>query len=549
MVRLPLEDDEQSPAYPSAAEPFVPDAYLAAVARARPGEYLLQVPADTGLLHASRGLNRPRIPSVAPADEAPPTEPQPPEPTPRVWKPPATRPAMPAPDGPNLLLIFADDLAANMTGFEGNREIQTPRLDGLAASGACFLRCYTPTPQDAPSQAVLLTGQYPHTHGVIRDGLGLAPYTDTFTARLYRRGYTCGVVGSVRLPEAQSHQPGHGLHDFVAADDGQWTGARAWVNGQEQWVEQYLLDWQADRAMQFIETNQARPFFLWLCLGAPREPLAYPPGTEASYPPATLARPDTSQIELSMRPPRLNAAPIATAYAKREPLLAEDRSKYYAMVTRMDANIGRVLDRLDALGLQQKTVVIFVSGNGLALGDHKLYGKGPAFYEELVRGPLLVRYPRLTRPGMRMDHVVGLVDVAPTLLELAGLEPPRTMQGDSLVPLLRDPEHAAFAGEEFFECDPPAPTTPDARPAAAPGPGEFSARGLVTRNFKFVDFLDGSSALYDLKRDPDEMENLSAIMTNSGHPRHNEVKRNYESVQKVLRDRLTLWRKKTKDLQ
>ena len=275
-----------------------------------------------------------------------------------------------------------------MTGFEGNSTIKTPNLDRLAADGVWFSRCYTPTPQSAPAHATVLTGQYPHTHGVRADGLALNRDADTFTARLEKIGYACGFVGDWDLPSQRANDPGFGLNDYLATDDGKWTGAKVCVNGNKDTVKGYLTDWQADRAIEFLDRFHERPFCLWVSFDAPHEPLEYPPDAAQQYPPDALKLPKTMEVDKKTWPTKLQNSPPSARFAPRkanQKSLRQDLSKYYATIARTDQDIGRILARVDKLGLRGKTVVIFACCNGYALGNHALDGKGPAFFEELVR--------------------------------------------------------------------------------------------------------------------------------------------------------------------
>src|SRR5690606_26134294 len=134
-----------------------------------------------------------------------------------------------------------------------------------------------------------------------------------------------------------------------------------------------------------------------------------------------------------------------------EKALLVERTTYGAMVSRLDRNIGRILEHLDGAGLRKNTLVIFTSASGSALGEHSLLGTAPAFYGGLVPVPLLVRFPGMAEAGMEIDRIVGLVDLAPTLLEAAGQHVPFTMQGDRLVSLLKNPRGTGHGDEEFFE--------------------------------------------------------------------------------------------------
>lgn len=216
------------------------------------------------------------------------------------------------------------------------------------------------------------------------------------------------------------------------------------------------------------------------------------------------------------------------------------------MVSRLDRNVGRILQQVDELGLRKKTVVVFASASGFALGDHGLYGTGPAFYEELVRVPLLVRYPGLTRPDTNIERIVGLVDLAPTFLELTEQRRSFVMHGHSLVPLFEDADSWSHGNEEFFAYD------------RQPGDKSRSerdyvceVRGMVTKNFKFVDYRDGSFSLFDLKRDPQEKNDLSRKHTAGGSTMGLDpgqaVEAHYIPVFRVLRERLNQWQKQTRD--
>lgn len=429
-----------------------------------------------------------------------------------------------AAEQPNILFLYSDDQAANMTGFEGHPLIKTPHLDQLASEGVFFPRCYVPTPMCAPSRACVLTGQYPHTHTVTTNNLPLKPGVETLSALLTKHGYACGIVGKWHLTYDTVARPGYGFEDYVATIGQPWTweDCDVWVQGTKGKADKFLTDWIADRAIEFLEKPREKPFFLWVCFRAPHSPTIYPPGTEDLYPPESIELPKSMGIDLKHEPtPLRNSLPATKFKQMNEQKLREERSKYYAMITHVDANIGRILQRVDELQLRDTTLVVFASDNGWALGDHQLYMKGPAFYEELIRGPLLMRYPKLTKPGLKIDRIVSQVDLAPTFLELAGLPAPMAMQGRSLLPVIHDPNTRRHRDERFFEFQ-------------AQNNDKCEVRGIVTTKYKFVDYLGGTDQFFDLKRDPDEMHNAISVAE-------------YASVVNVLKKRLELWREQTKD--
>jgi len=434
-------------------------------------------------------------------------------------------PPVQASDRLNIIVLMADDLIARMTGFAGHPFIKTPHLDQLAAEGIYFSRCYTPTPQCAPSRASFLTGQYPHTNSVMTAGEMIKPESETFSARLAANGYACAIVGKWDLPYHNAARPGYGFTDYTATcgEPWSWQDCDVWVQGQKSKADKFLTDWIADRAIEYLDRPHDRPFFLWVSFQAPHSLSGYPPGTEELYPPESVDLPRTMKMGKQLLPPQLRNSPTAKDFKKlNEQQLREARSKYDAMVTHLDANIGRILQRVHALKLRDNTLVIFASDNGLALGGHELYGEGPAFYEELIRSPLLIQYPKFAPlSGVKIDKVVSMIDLAPTILELAKVPIPMAMQGRSLLSLIRRPDTQRHTNERFLEYH-------------ALGDYKCDVRGIVTDKYKLIDYLGGTGQFYDLKRDPDEIRN--AIKDAE-----------YEVVVKVLRMRLDLWRKMTKD--
>ena len=431
------------------------------------------------------------------------------------------------PARPNIVFVFTDDQAPGMTGYEGNVDIKTPNLDRLASESSRFMRCYAPTPQCAPSRASVLTGMYPHRHGVTTNG-GLLPVgADTIASRLTRAGYACGVVGKWHLPPGNAARPGLGFDAYSAmhGEGWAWRDSPVWVNGEERKADKYLTDWDTDRAIEFIEQSKDQPFFLWLCYNAPHTPLDYPPETESLYPPEGLTIPDVVDAG-TLYPGQLQQSVPVAEFRKLKSTpdeLRRRRSKYYAMITQVDRNVGRLLEQLTSTGVAENTVVIFASDNGWALGENALYSKGPLFVDALARVPMLIRDPRRAKGGATVDRVVSLVDLAPTILEIAGLEPPPTMHGRSLTRLLDDRDDPRHVDECFLEYD-------------KQKGKEYQARGIVTANYKFVDYQREVDMMFDLQRDPDETRNVA----------NDPV---YTSIVTVLRSRLEAWRKQTRDPQ
>lgn len=434
--------------------------------------------------------------------------------------------AMPAQGGdrPHIVLLMADSQGAGLTGFEGHGQVKTPHLDRLAAEGVWFARAYTPTPQWAPSRASILTGQYPHTHRVLNDDLPLPAVADTFTTRLEAAGYTCALVGQWHMKGVSTSQPAPGIEDHVAVcpEARSWDRCTVMVQGEPSQTETLLDDWTAQQALAFLDRAHEQPFFLWVNFRGPCEPTTYPPGTEELYPADQVELPPTMEVNPRRRSNILANSPPAKAYSTKNPSqLREDRSRQYARITHLDAAVGRVLERLDQPDLRDRTVVVFASDGGWPIGNHALWGRGPVFYEEVSHVPMVIRRPGDNRSTPKVERIVSLVDLAPTFLDLAGLIAPITMHGRSLLGLLDTPDRPDHADERFVVYDRLADQAAE-------------VRGVVTPQFKLIDYIGGNDEFYDLGRDPHELHNAMTDLE-------------YQAIIKVLQDRLQTWRQTTRD--
>src|SRR6266542_3142884 len=393
---------------------------------------------------------------------------------------------------PNILLITTDQQRYDCVGANGNPLITTPNLDRLATAGARFEQCYIQNPVCMPSRASLLTGRYCQNHGVRKNGAPLDPDQPNMAKALLAAGYHTASIGKIHLIP-------HFGRDYEQPHPSREYGFKTMINSDEpgcyrdayiRWVErehpehldavrapvpvppgyempeQYkayppapaggrgLLDgrrldapaevshsaWVATESIRFLRERAAgaasgeEPFFLHAGIYAPHPPLFAPEPYDTMYDPATLPLPLRREGELEDKPSHFRGG----ARRNLEVTDAEwQRAKafYYGMVSLADAQIGRILAALDELGLAENTIVVFTSDHGEALGDHYQTGKGPTNYDSIVRVPLIVRGPGVPA-GRRVAGLVEHVDVAPTLLEAAGVESYTGMKGRSLDPLL-----------------------------------------------------------------------------------------------------------------
>jgi arylsulfatase len=357
---------------------------------------------------------------------------------------------------PNIIFILADDLGWAELGCYGQTKIRTPNIDRLAAEGIRFTRHYSGSPVCAPSRCVLLTGL--HTgHAFIRDNrekggwgpdqpegqLELPAGTVTVGHLLQRAGYTTGVIGKWGLggPDSSGEPNRQGF--------GHWYGylcqrvahnhypTHLWRNGQREELEgnawgnltgrQYAHDLMAADALRFIEQNKGGPFFLYLAFTIPHLAIQVPDDSLADY---SGLWPD---------PPYEGGKGYLPHPAPR--------AGYAAMVTRMDRDVGRILDLLRRLGLDQDTIVMFSSDNGATYdiggadspffeSSGPLRGRKGSVWEGGIRVPFVARWPGRIGPGRVTEHLSAFWDLLPTLVDLAGTETPAGLDGISYAPTL-----------------------------------------------------------------------------------------------------------------
>lgn len=424
---------------------------------------------------------------------------------------------------PNVLFLIADDLGAQALGCYGNRICRTPAIDALAARGVVFRRAYCQYPLCGPSRAALMSGMYPPDIGVMTNGqagrfgrnLGERPSLAQFfrrhgwhTARVSKIYHmrvpgdiTAGVHGpdhaaswderySVQAPEWMSEGPAEHLsNERLRRDPDKHYGlgfgtAFYVVRAKGEGVEQADVQ-AADRAIELLGRLAGRRFFLAVGFVRPHVPLVAPERYFEPYPPETIEPPRVAPGDRDDIP-RLGLTRTSERWGldddlKKRKVLAA----YYAAVSFMDAQVGRVLARLEELGLDRNTIVVFTSDHGYHLGEHGFWQK-LSLHEESARIPLVIAAPGV-RPAVT-DALAQQIDLYPTLAGLAGLEPPDHLQGRSLVPVLRDP---AASVHERVLC--------------------FKRTGRLVRTDRWalLDWRDGSAELYDMREDPRQVHNLA----------------------------------------
>ena len=442
---------------------------------------------------------------------------------------------------PNILWICTDQQRWDTLGCYGNAHVATPHLDGLAQNGVIFDRCYSQSPVCTPSRASFLTGRYPRTNRCRQNGQSLPADEAPVTKLLADAGYTGGLAGKLHISAchpsvspaferriddgyAEFHWSHHVGADWPANEYFHWLRERG-VTYQSRPFEgsqhvQVSVDaahhqtaWCAQKAINFVEAAAAfdRPWFFSVNFFDPHHPFDPPEEYLCRYVDRLddVPLPSFLEGELDSKPvfQRIDHGgaynnPKLFPYAR---MTVDDhrlvRAAYWAMVDLIDDQEGRILQALETSGQRENTIVIFMSDHGEMLGDHGIYLKGPYFYEPAVRVPLIVAWPGRTPGGRRSDALVELIDLAPTLLEAAGLPLYAGMQGQSLWPMLsgaapldqhREDVYCEYLNAMPWHKDPPA----------------FGTM-LRSEDYKLV-MMHGlaTGELYDLGRDPNETYNL-----------------------------------------
>jgi arylsulfatase len=443
-------------------------------------------------------------------------------------------------DRPNILWICTDQQRFDALGCYGNPWVRTPNLDGLAAGGMLFENAYSQSPVCTPSRASFLTGRYPRTTRARANGQSIPADEVLVTRLLAEAGYAGGLAGKLHLSAAHpSAAPsmerriddGYAVFDWSHhSGPAAWPGDSygAWLRGlgvtyeatpiegsahvsSGPAAEHHQTTWCVDRAIEFMTWSGefAAPWFFSVNMFDPHAPFDPP----ASYLERYLDRLDEIPLppyvegELEDRPvwQRIDhgGAMTGTSFKYDEMTEREHRlvrAAYWAMCDLIDDQVGRLLQALEENGQAQNTLVVFMSDHGEMLGDHGIYLKGPYFYEPAIRIPFLMRLPGVIEPGRRSPALVELVDLAPTLLDAAGLPRHPGMQGRSLWPLLQGDKDLAEHRDDIY-CE-----YYDAMPWHLDPPAW--ATMVRTREHKLVRaHSDDSGELYDLVRDPGETHN------------------------------------------
>jgi N-acetylglucosamine-6-sulfatase len=434
----------------------------------------------------------------------------------------------PAPDTPNFVVILVDDLRWDDLGVASHPFVETPAIDRMAREGVRFLNAFATTPLCSPSRASILTGQYAHTHGIVdntaRDAASHRLHS--FAIPLQEAGYRTGFFGKWHMGNDDSPRPG--FTQWVAMrGQGEALDPQFNVNGARTRETGYVTDLLTEHAVRFMREAGQQPFMVFLAHKALHPNIVQHddgsssavPGQSEGFIPAPRHAGRYASAPVPRRP---NAGPMPV----RKPALLRpidgvpplgpgtatpdrDVRARLEMLLAVDESLGRIVAMLEEAGTLERTVIVVMSDHGYFYGEHALNEERRLAYEETARIPLIVRFPPVAKAGGTPAQLVQTIDLAPTLLELAGVNDPTPRQGRSLVPLMRgeEPPWRTSILIEYYS------------DTVFPRIRNMGYRAVRTQRHKYFRYLElpGMDELYDLEADPYELDNLM------GSPREPEL--------------------------
>jgi arylsulfatase A-like enzyme len=415
-----------------------------------------------------------------------------------------------AQDRPNILFIASDDMKP-LIGSYGDSFAQTPNLDRLAARGTAFLNAHCQWAVCGPSRASLMTSLMPETTGVMgfKQMRKKIPDLVTLPQHFRDNGYETAATGKLNDPRCveggrQNDDPLSWSIPYSAGISNPWKPAgKPPVAAPEIDMSQHEDGQICNSGLELLEklAKGDKPFFLGVGFKKPHLPFIAPKKYWDLYNRADVPLAVYQKLPVNGLERTWNGGKEARGYdgVPQKGLFPEDLQRelihgYYACVSMVDDQVGRLLDRLDELGLTDNTIVVFWGDHGFHLGDHGDWGKHTNV-EQGTRVPLIIVDPRLPKVG-KASHPAGFIDLYPTLCELAGLDTPDELQGRSLVPMLNDPDARVRNGVVSL----------------------FRRNGMGyayrTDRYRYIEWIAGGSVdareLYDYETDPNETVNLAA---------------------------------------
>jgi arylsulfatase A-like enzyme len=440
---------------------------------------------------------------------------------------------------PNLIYMTTDGHRPDALSLNGNRILQTPNFDRIGREGVQFRNSFVTNALCLPSRATALTGLYGHNTGCVDNGDRAIPAdVPLFTDLLRDAGYEVGLFGKAHVRDLGRRQFDYFFGYPGAATDYFFPVITEGSGGQlgPPTVHQgYVEDIVMDRAIRWMRQPRTKPFCMVFWFQSPHAPFFRPRRLLDLYNGIPIAKPATFDDDLKGYPGKPRAFADAddrigdyTVDSKTKNNCARSLEEmvkdYYAGIVSADENVGKMFQALTEMGQLDDTAIMFSADHGFFMGEWRKYDRR-FMHEPSIRTPMLFSYPRMIRAGSTADQMVTNTDIAPTFLDLAGVQVPKRMQGLSMVPMLKGETPRTWRKDWLYEY------------YEYPGPHNVRKnRGVRTDRYKFIHYYEAPEEfeMYDLQTDPGELNNLY------GNPQHAGLARD-------LRKRIDELREETDD--
>jgi len=413
---------------------------------------------------------------------------------------------------PNIIFMLTDDHRYDAFGFMDKPWLKTPNMDRIASEGVNFENTFVTTSLCSPSRASFLTGQYAQCHGVMNNATPWKDSNVTYLELLHAAGYHTGFIG-------KWHMPGKGVPDMKAqgkvdrmvsfsnyGGQGVYNDCPMIVDGEETKTKGYITDILTDYALDFMNSGGDSPFCLYLSHKA----------VHAAFDPPDRYEGVLDDAPLPEMRPMDKDLPLGLVNQRWKQGFDKFVQGYYEALMAVDDSVGSVLSFLDDKGIAENTIVVYAGDNGYFWGEHGMTDKRYA-YEESIRVPQIMRYPRMVDGGANVEEMVLNIDLMPTVLNAAGVDVPKQVQGEDFMPLARGksvPWRDSFLYEYYSDVNFPVPPI----------------KAVRTMDWKLITYGDKKGKyedeMYNLKADPGEKINLI------DHP-------GYDHKEKELREEMT----------
>ena len=418
---------------------------------------------------------------------------------------------------PNMVFVLVDDMRWDEFGEGGHNYIATPNIDRLAREGASFKNAFATTPLCSPSRASFLTGTYAHTNGITDNQARneRSHQLETFPKQLQGAGYETAFLGKWHMGNDDTPRPGWS-HWVSLKGQGEANDPNVNINGERTQLKGYVTDILTDQAIKFIQQPRDKPFLLYLAhkalhpnvvqrddgkvvnigegdfVPAPRHAGLYQSSVYHRRPNNGIAPLDKPALMQKID----SLPPLGPETATKEKTIRERAE----MLMAVDEGLGKMMQELERLKLLDNTIIVFTSDHGYWYGEHGLNEERRLAYEEAIRIPLLVRYPPRVQAGSRPEYMVLSIDLAPTLVQLAGEAVTDQFQGRSLLPIFennverwRSSILIQYYSDTVFK-----------------RMKNMGYKAVRNDRYKYIHYVDLTQAdeLYDLQEDPFELKNL-----------------------------------------